>query len=234
MIFNGTHGKKISARQTCSTTCAARLTQSSNKKWTEEEEQLLMDLAGSSPKEKILRMFKKDAIKRGELPRSWLAIRSHAHKIGVSLEPEVDYLVIPKIAKRLGIGKTRVKYWLKKGLKTSYETKTRRYISEKELSRFAAENPDRFGGIKYENLIRVIDDIDLCRSIVLNYPERIDYSIRPPRRIICVDVKNNTRRVYDSISAANRDQTLYLSKKSIERCLHLKIEACGYRFEYFD
>ena len=233
-ILNGTHGQEISSRQTCSATCAAKLTHSSNKKWTEEEEQLLMDLAGSSPKDQILRVFKKHALEHDGLPRSWFAIRSRAHKLGVSLESEVDFLVIPKIARRLGIGKSRVKYWTKIGLKTCFETKTRKYVSEKELSRFALKHPDRFGGIKYENLIQVIDDTDLCRFIVLNYPKRIDYSIRPPRRIICVDTKNNIKRVYNSISAANKDSSLYLSKKSIERCLSLKIEACGYRFEYFD
>ena len=234
IIFNGTHGQEISNRQTCSASCAAKLTQSSNKNWTDEEEQLLMDLAGSSPKDQILRIFKKHALDRDELPRSWSAIRSHAHKLGVSLESEVDFLVIPKIARRLGIGKSRVKYWTKIGLKTCFESKTRKYISEKELSRFALKHPDRFGGIKYENLIQVIDDIDLCRFIVLNYPKRIDYSLRPPRRIICVDIKNNIRKVYNSVSAAKKDKNLYLSKKSIERCLKFKIESCGYRFEYFD
>lgn len=233
-ISNGTHGQIISPRQTCSTTCAAKLTQSSNKYWAHEEEQMLLDLAGSSPKEQILRVFKKYALKHDQLPRSWSAIRSHAHKLGVSLDPEVDFLVIPKIARRLGIGTSRVKYWTKIGLKASFETKTRKYISEKELSRFASKHPDRFGGIKYENLIQVIEDIDLCRFIVLNYPNRVDYSIKPARRIICVDTKNNTKRIYNSISAAKKDKSLYLSNRSIERCLKLKVEACGYRFEYFD
>ena len=233
-IFNGSHGQMISPRQTCSATCAAKFTRSSSKRWTAEEDALLMDLAGSAPKFKILKTFNRHALKNGQIPRGWVAIRKRAHILKVSLKIEIDYFVIPELARRLGIGKARPTYWTKIGLKFCFKTKTRKYISKEALVEFARKRPDRFSGIKYGNLILAIDDLELCRFIAAKYPKRLDFSLRPARRVVCIESKSNTRRVYNSISAAKRDSNLYLSRRSIERCLKLKIEACGYRFEYLD
>lgn len=193
-----------------------------------------MRLAGSAPKAKILRDFRQHASKKKIFPRNWVAIRKRAHILGVSLKVEIDYFVIPELARRLKIGKSRVTYWTKIGLKFCFETKIRKYISGEELTRFASERPERFSGIEYSNLIQVINEVELCRLISSKYPERLDFSLRPARRIACTEIKSNKRKVYPSTCAAKRDKSLYLSKRSIERSLRLKVETCGYRFEYLD
>ena len=225
--------QEISSRRTCSNTCAHKLVKSTGSRWTQEEDELLRELAGSSPKDQIVRTFKKDALKRGQLPRSHEAIRIRANRLGLSLVPDVDMLSMHKIAKKLGIDADRVGYWRKLGLKVSYKTKTGHYISEEDLARFARARPDRFGGIEYERLIQVINSIELCRFIVLNYPKRVDFLMKA-RRVMCTDVQDYSRKVYPSVNAAARDPNLHLSKRSIERSLRLKVESRGYRFEYFD
>ena len=233
-IFNGTDRQKISSRQTCSAMCAAKLRLDS-RRWTAEENALLMRLAGSAPKAKILRAFRRHALEEGIIPRNWVAIRKRASIVGVSLKLEIDYFCIPELARRLDVGKTRPRYWTKKmGLKFCFETKYRKYISRAELTRFASKHPERFSGIRYNNLIQVIDDLELCRAISLKYPKRIDFALRPVRRIACTEVKSNKKKVYPSTCAAKKDKNLYLSKTSIERSLKLKIETCGYFFEYLD
>ena len=225
--------QEISSRRTCSNTCAHKLVKSTGTKWTQEEDEMLIELAGSSPKDQIVRTFKKYAVGKRQRPRTHEAIRIRANRLGLSLVPEVGMLSIQKIAHKLGVDADRVRYWKKLGLRITYKTKTGHYISEEEIARFARSRPDRFSGIKYERLMEVIGSIELCRFIVLNYPKRVEFLMKA-RRVMCTDTQDNTRKVFPSIYAASKDPGIHLSKSSIERSLRLKVESCGYRFEYFD
>lgn len=219
---------RSSKRRTCSDACHRAYLVKTKKPWSEEEDAYIHDHANEFPLPLFLKFYNRFAVENGFPMRSRTAFSQRVNRLGYKLEPLTFMIGTKRLAELLKIPRGTVDDWPRQGLKVSCRLKDgTRYYNLKEVRNFAIARPQNFGGLKYEDLYRVLGDVDLCREIVLKYPRR-HTGIAKPRRVLCV----TTNKIYGSLAEAGKAN--FLSRTVIYKSCKFGKQYAGLRFQYFD
>jgi hypothetical protein len=217
-----------STAKTCSPECLTR--QKRNTKyvpWTDEEIAYIKEHANDLPFVLFYAQFCREQKIYGWPPRTRLAFKSKLHELRISTKG--IYVVVNKstLASMLGLDVRSVSKMIRDGLKISHRCpKTGTiHIAFREVRRFAAQNPERFGGLDYYKLLSVLDDDEFCREILEKYPKR--YRTTKPKRVLCL----TTSRCFKSISQAAKGS--FISERSVKRSILQKRPVHGLTFKFY-
>lgn len=218
-------GNRLSKARACSPECRKKLF--ANKKlWTPAEEAFIREHANDLPWIKFYAEFKRRQTMNGWPPRTERAFARHVYAMGFDKQPRFVMVQVTQLARLLGISREVPTRWVKQGLAVGYRNPSNgyTYISFKEVRRFAQIYPHKFAGIKYKNLLTVLDDEEFCRHIVDTYPKRSGCK----RPVLCI----TTGKKYESATQAAKQFNVV--RQAITRACRLNATCCGYRFKYID
>ena len=204
------------------------LREKNRQEWTDEEIQFIRDYANCYPSILFYRHFKSTTQKKGDPHRSFDSFKAKVNELGYDMTPIYNYIKLSDVAKKLGIRKERVWYWVKRGLQVQFKCKSKyRYVTLGAVKTFAKKNPKYFWGIPQHKLYALIGDADLSEYIALKYTKP-PYCIAKPRRVICLE----TNKIYESLKKAADDN--YMQSTSVYKSARLKRPTCGLNFRYYD
>lgn len=220
-------GNGFSKATLCSKKCRlkSRLHQP---KWTEGEIAYLKEHANDLPFVLFYAQFCREQKIHGWPPRTKRAFRHKMHELQISAKS--IYVVVNKttLARMLGLDARSVSRMIRDGLKISHRCpkKGTIHIAFREVKRFAAQNPERFGGLDYYKLLSVLDDDEFCREILEKYPQRHPHATKP-RRVLCL----TTSRCFKSINEAAK--VSFISQRSVTRSILEKRPVHGLTFKFY-
>ena len=196
------------------------------KRWTDAEINYLHEVAGDLPRHYLVKTFNQWAQAHGYPERSNKAIYAKANVMGLSLAAVGESITTGGIAKILEINDTTVQGWMvrhrdlpRRKIKGYY------YIKRRELMRWARQHPHLFGGLKWSNLVQLLESENLADYICDNFPNRpvgLEATARPVR---CI----TTNEIYPSLSAAAR--ATHITYQAISLAIREQRSTCGLRFE---
>jgi DNA-binding transcriptional MerR regulator len=218
-------GNRLSKSLVCSPECR-RFLYANKRPWTKEEDDYIIEHANDLPFVKFYGDFKRCAGMKGWPPRTSRAFRKRVNDLGFNSEPRFVMLRISELARMLGVSREVTKRWTEEGLPVGYRNPQNghRFVSLKEVRRFARAKPHKFAGIKYKDLLTVLDDEQLAKDILERFPKRNGVS----KRVLCI----TTGRTYDSASAAAKHYCVV--RQSITRACRAGGTCIGHRFKYID
>lgn len=225
MMRNG----RPSTRKTCSRECSFKF-RPSTRPWTQEETDQLLDLVQSLPLKRLVRAFNMWARMRKIPERTAGSIDKRIRKLGYSTRPEIEYYSFSKVAQILKVPRNTVAGWKKLTVDPleTYQHDGKKfafnYVTKKELLRFAKKRPECFGGVDQVGLGLLLEDADLAREILRQYPKRPKRKFAE-KRVRCIE----TGRIYGSLGEAARD--VFVSRQGISRAIRVGHRANGYHFE---
>jgi hypothetical protein len=187
---------RLRERKTCSKTCSNKIYRS---KWSDEEINVLLELAQTLPSESLFRTYNIIASSRNFKKRTSNALRMRLQRLGISLTPCVEWYPISQIAEMLGLCYKTVSNWEKYGLKVSRMSNCRRsprFVHQSELKKFIKSKPRFFGGCNRFGIYSFLEDIDAVDNLLKKYPTR-----HHPTRRYPVE-KIDTGEIFESITAA--------------------------------
>lgn len=133
--------------------------------WTKEEINILEELAGYHPFERLVKLYQSVAAKRGLRYRTRYAIKRKMELLGISRTPIFDMINATELSRILGRNYHTILNWIY-GKKFKAQKTGRVYsISIKEITDFARREPEFFYGIDYAQLSCVLTDLDLAREL---------------------------------------------------------------------
>ena len=186
--------------------------------WTPEDLEALTDLVGELPLQLVVKSFN-----QRRPPRTPKALRDKAQKLGFSVKAQGEFISIGDIRTLTGYSYTKIYYWIKIGLPAvarSSVKKSPRFISRRQLRRFAVKYPEQFGGIGQSELTQLFDsEIAASRITKMQLPRLTKSYV-----IECVE----TGRRYPSIAAAARE--VFTHKKNIWNSVTHGTAACGFHY----
>lgn len=214
---------------TCSHECLCRFKSITKYvPWTDEEIAYIKEHANDLPFVLFYAQFCREQKIHGWPPRTKVAFQGKLRKLRISTKG--IYVVVNKttLANMLGLTVISVSKMIRDGLKISHRCpKTGTvHIAFREVRRFAAQKPERFGGLDYYKLLSVLDDDEFCREILEKYPERHAHSTKP-KRVLCL----TTSRCFKSIKEAAR--VSFISERSVKRSILQKRPVHGLAFKFY-
>lgn len=192
--------------------------------WTEQEDDMLAEMAGDSPWPMVCRAYRMWAKKQGLPERTPLAMRKRCLHKKISRKSVGKVITTGLICQLLGIDPKTVHKWLKAGYlpyKRYGQKYSTHFILRSDLRGLARERPHLFGGQSVGTLTQLLDNEQLAEEIAaMELP-----SLLQAKPVICVE----TGRRYRSIQAAAKvvyvtPQTLVVAVKNPNRT------AAGYRW----
>ena len=164
-----------------------------SQRWTPEDVEALNSLAGDLPWPMVTPAFNCT-----RPPRTEMALRRKACKLGITRTSVGQFITAGAIAKMSGNDFEKVRRWVISG-----QLPARRYgegnghayfISRKDLQNFARTYPERFGGLTEGQLVELLDSERLAAKIAAMELPRLVQRVA----VECVE----TGQRYPSISAA--------------------------------
>ena len=218
-----------STRKTCSRECSFKF-RPTVRPWTKEETDTLLDLVQSLPLRRLVKAFNMWNRMRGRPDRTTISIDKKIRKLGYSTRAEIMYYSFSKVAQILKLPRNTVAGWKKLTVDPleTYQHDGKKfafnYVTQKELLRFAKKRPECFGGVDQVGLGLLLEDADLAREILRQYPRRPKRKFAE-KRVRCVE----TGKIYASLGEAARD--VYVARQGISRAIRKGHKANGYHFE---
>lgn len=225
MMRNG----RPSVRKTCSRECSFKF-KPPVRPWTKEEIDTLLDLVQTVPLKRLVRAFNMWARMHGYKDRTLTSIDKKIRKLGYSTRAEIQYYSFAKVAEVLKVTRNTVAGWKKLSVDPlqTYQHDGKKfafnYVTKKELLRFAKKRPECLGGVDQVGLGLLLEDADLAREILRQYPKRPKPTYAP-RRVRCIE----TGRIYASLGEAARD--VHVVRQGISKAIKNGHKANGYHFE---
>lgn len=217
------NNNRLSKARTCSPECRKKLF-ANKTPWTKAEDEYIKEYANNLPWVKFYGDFKRCQKQEGWPPRTERAFSKRVYQLGFNKQPRFVMVQVTELARLLDISREVPTRWIKQGLPIGYRNPSNgyTYVSFREVRRFARLHPHKFAGIKYRNLLTVLDDEEFCRYIVKTYP------IRPglKRRVLCI----TTGKTYDS--ATDAAKAFHVVRQAINQACRNNGTCCGYRFKY--
>jgi hypothetical protein len=211
-----------SPRKTCGDACQRRLHVQRRATWSNEEVEIIRDLISTMPPHQFVNTYLIMASNRGLPKRSDTAIRLKAYELGYSLEPEIEYMSMQKIAEMLGVSRDAVDNWRNLGLETHRRTNkpgARHYVNRVAFRRFARKRPEVLGGTDRFGLFCLLENEKWVEQILTDYPERWYGSGKGAKRVKCVE----TGKVFKSMGDAAR--SVYVTRSGIFKAVKYGIKA---------
>lgn len=218
-----------SIRKTCSRECSFKF-RPAVKSWTQEETDELLDLVQSLPLKRLVRAYNMWARMRGYESRTLRGIDKKIRRLGYSTKAEITYYSFSKIAKILKIPRNTVAGWKKLTVNPleTYQHDGKRfafnYVTTKELLKFAKRRPECLGGVDQIGLGLLLEDADLAREILRQYPKRFKPQFAQ-KRVRCIE----TGKIYGSIGEAARD--MHVVRQGVSKAITDGYRANGFHFE---
>lgn len=218
-----------STRKTCSRECSFKF-KPAVRRWEQDEIDMLLELVQSLPLKRLVRAFNIWARTHGYKDRTLQSIDKKIRKFGYSTKPEISYYSFNKVAQILKIPRNTVAGWKKLTVDPleTYQHDGKKfafnYVTKKELLKFAKRRPECLGGVDQVGLGLLLEDADLAREILRQYPRRPERQYKE-KRVRCIE----TGKIYGSIGEAARD--VYVARQGVSRAIHAGHKANGYRFE---
>lgn len=119
--------------------------------WSHEETELLLALAETLPRTKLLTTYNNAAVKNGFMKRSLPSISAKLFQLGQSLKPQTGWYSARAVYIGLGFSRQKMNNWIKGGLKTHKEG-TNIYIRNDNLVKFILDHPTCLNGICEDGL----------------------------------------------------------------------------------
>jgi len=221
-----TQGRQ-SPRKTCGNTCQRRLHVQRRATWSDEEVGIIHELISTMPPNQFINTYLIMASTRGLPKRSDTAIRLKAYELGYSLEPEIEYLSMQKIANLLGVSRDAVDNWRQLGLETyrkSNKLGSRHYVCRRSFRRFARKRPEVLGGTNRFGLFCLLEDEKWVDKILSQYPDRWYGCGKGAQRVKCVE----TGKVFNSMGEAGK--SVYVTRSGIFKAVKFGIKAAGFHW----
>ena len=225
MMRNG----RPSTRKTCSRECSFKF-RPAVRPWAKEEVDELLDLVQSLPLKRLVRAFNIWARTHGYKDRTFGSIDKKIRKLGYSTRAEIMYYSFSKVAEVLKLPRNTVAGWKKLTVDPleTYQHDGKKfafnYVTKKELLKFAKKRPECFGGVDQVGLGLLLEDADLAREILRQYPKRPERQYKE-KRVRCIE----TGKIYASLGEAARD--VYVARQGVSRSIRKGHKANGYHFE---
>lgn len=194
-------------------------------KWTRNEILAIEGLAGDVPPVKITEYYNKWAKKNGYPERTYWAISSLMVRNGISRKAEGEWVTSRYISKTLGVSIDIPQRWAEKERIKCYHNGSRRsprFYKRSDILRLAREQPELFGGIPADRLFILLEDYELCETIVKTYP----YKKSSGRAVIAVE----SGMMYPSVCAAAR--AVSVCPQSISFALRRGGTSAGYHWKH--
>lgn len=189
------------------------------KRWTAEEEQMLVELVGDIPRCRIHCAFNGWASSHGYPSRTRRALLYRAQRLKLSARAVGTWLTAQVIADTLEIPVSTVHSWQRQPDFPQKRVDPRvsiSYIHRPALRAWAAKHPHRFGGLPRGPLVMLLEDEKLVDSILERFP------LRPRANAVrCVE----TGRTWPSAAAAARD--LHVTRNAVDHALRQQRPVAG-------
>ena len=189
-----------------------------SRRWTPEDLEVLSELAGELPWQLVVRRFN-----QRRPPRTPMAMQRKAEQLGLSMQPQGEFISIGDIRTFTGYSYEKIYNWIKIGLPAVARSDAKnspRFVSRRQLRRFAVKYPEQFGGIGQSELTQLFDsEIAASRITKMQLPRLTKSYV-----IECVE----TGRRYPSIAAAARE--VFTHKKNIWNSVTHGTAACGLHY----
>lgn len=218
---------RTSRRITCSEECAHKLNVRRRNYWSQEDLQILRDIAESLPPYQLVQVFNNLASKQNRPTRTRNAIFLKCNDLKLSVYPLYSTLTTDRIVSALGIDENKIYRWINKGLKTtrgSRKNAARHYITIENLRKFACSYPEEFAGVNRDELFLLIEDEDLVDQIKQQHPKPIFGAMR----VRCLE----TGEVFPSQAAAAKH--FYLYRSALYKAVKFGQAVAGYHFQRVD
>jgi hypothetical protein len=179
---------------------------------------VLSDLAGELPWQLVAERFN-----QRRPPRTAIAMQQKAEQLGLSMQPQGEFISIGVIKTLTGYSYEKIYNWIKIGfpaIARSNAKNSPRFISRIHLRKFAKKHPKQFGGIAQSELTQLINSEIIASKIKKMQLPKLTKSYL----IECVE----TGRQYPSIAAAARG--VFTHKKNIWNSVTHGTAACGLHY----
>jgi hypothetical protein len=189
-----------------------------SRRWTAEDLEALSDLAGELPWPLVAERFN-----QRRPPRTPTAMQQKAEQLGLSMQPQGEFISIGVIKTLTGYSYEKIYNWIKIGLPAVARSNAKnspRFISRMHLRKFAKKHPEQFGGIAQSELTQLIDSEIIASKITKMQLPRLTKSYV----IECVE----TGHRYPSIAAAAKE--IFIHKKSIWNAVTNGTAVCGLHY----
>lgn len=216
-----------SPRKTCGDACQRRLHVQRRATWSDEEVGIIHELISTMPPHQFVNTYLIMASTRGLPKRSDTAVRLKAYELGYSLEPEIEYMSMQKIASLLGVSRDAVDNWRALGLETyrkSNKPGSRHYVCRRSFRRFARLRPEVLGGTNRFGLFCLLEDEKWVDKILTQYPDRWYGCGKGAQRVKCIE----TGKVFNSMGEAGK--SVYVTRSGIFKAVKYGIKAAGFHW----
>lgn len=164
-------------------------------RWTAREMEMLEQMAGDQPPDRLIRSYNNWAKRQGFTARTHGAILTRLSRAGISARAEGDWVSSGYVCATLGIGIDTTQRWTDhRGIPHHRGGRNARFFRRSDLRRVAREQPETFGGISADRLFLLLEDRELADSIAARFPRRA----MEPRPVRAVE----TGWSYPSVRAA--------------------------------
>lgn len=188
----------VSTRKTCSDACKKELQRRTNsnprKRWSEEEDRVLLELIGYYPIRVITSRYNQQASINGWRKRTLVAVQARAHKLGQSTLPMYDGWGSKELARLLQIPSSTITGWVRRGFINPPIARGRRVFRVRELKRLARQRPELFVSSDRDGLAYVIGN-ELAQMVREMFPDPIPRIATPLMRV-------SDGRIFPSMGAA--------------------------------
>lgn len=216
---------RLSKANVCSPECR-RLLFANRCRWTKKENDYIIEHANDLPFVKFYGDFKRRAGQEGWPPRTARAFRKHINELGFNCKPRYRMICIAELARMLGVSREVIKRWTEEGLPVGYRNPHNGhcFVSLKEVRSFARLKPHKFAGLKYKDLLTVLDDENFAQDICAKYPKR--KGMKKP--VLCV----TTGRRFESAASAAKHYCVV--RQAITKACRSGKTCLGRNFKYLD
>lgn len=166
----------------------------------------------------------------GYKDRTLQSIDKKIRSLGYTTKPEIMFYSFNRVAQILKVPRNTVAGWKKLTVNPlrTYQHDGKKfafnYVTKKELLRFAKQRPECLGGVDQVGLGLLLEDADLAREILRQYPKRPERQFKQ-KRVRCVE----TGRIYGSIGEAARD--VHVVRQGVSKAIKDGHRANGFHFE---
>jgi hypothetical protein len=189
------------------------------RRWTPEDIEVLTDLTGELPWHMVVESFN-----QLRPPRTFMALQKQAKMLGISMQPQGEYISIAVIRTLTGYSNCKILNWIHTqqlpAVARSSAKNSPLYVSRKHLRIFAKKNPQHFGGIGRAQLTQLFDSEYLADKIMIMKLPRAMKSYE----VVCVE----TGIKYPSIAAAAKKA--FVDKGTIRNAVIKGTPAFGYHY----
>lgn len=192
-------------------------------RWSERELEMLEQLAGDQPPDRLVWVFNKWARETGHPKRSHQALLTKLSRRGISVRASGDWVSTGYICQVLGVGSDTPQRWSDRyAIPCHRDGRGARFFRRSVLVKVARERPETFAGISADRLFLLLENRQLADQIATAYPHRS----MDPRAVCAVE----TGWTYPSVRAAAA--RVYVTRQAIQIAIRTGRTAAGYHWKH--